>query len=137
MINNLIRCHACDLIELESSTHALLSKELEGKTRELRQLQGEDLEGLDIEELKKLEKLIRGGLSRVFKMKVEKFEKELNALKKKEIRLMETNTRLKQQAQTKMANSEQGHSSESFNNNGSSGAPPQEYDSSDTSLKLG
>ena len=35
-----------------------------------RQLRGEELRGLDLEELKHLEKLVQGGLSRVMEIKV-------------------------------------------------------------------
>ncbi|XP_024174357.1 MADS-box protein SVP isoform X3 [Rosa chinensis] len=46
-----------------------LSKELADKTRVLRQMNGEDLEGLHMDELKKLEEDIEGGLSRVLHTK--------------------------------------------------------------------
>ncbi|GMP38899.1 hypothetical protein CsSME_00009973 [Camellia sinensis var. sinensis] len=106
-----------------------------------RQLRGEELHELGFEELKKLEKSLEGGLSRVLKTKDDRVEKEIAALRRKEARLMEENAWLKQQVQMQIVNmgqpQEQGQSSESITNNGSTVAPPQDYDSSDTSLKLG
>ncbi|XWS39779.1 hypothetical protein CRYUN_Cryun18bG0083900 [Craigia yunnanensis] len=84
-------------LQLESSTYAMLSKEMAEKTRELRQLRGEELQGLDIEELKNLEKLLEGVLSRVTETKDEQFFKELSTLKRKGAELMEENQQLKQQ----------------------------------------
>ncbi|XP_038995967.1 MADS-box protein JOINTLESS-like isoform X2 [Hibiscus syriacus] len=51
-------------LQLESTTHNMLSKEVAEKTRELRQLRGEELQGLNLEELKQLEKLLKTGLKR-------------------------------------------------------------------------
>lgn len=126
-------------LQLENSAHAMLSKELEDKNRKFRQLMGEDLQGLSFEELKKLEKELEGGLRSVLKTKGEKTEQEIITLQMKQARLLEENAWLKLQAQ-RMGISpkyEQGQSSESITNNGSSAAPPNDYDSSDTSLKLG
>ncbi|KAG8473484.1 hypothetical protein CXB51_035648 [Gossypium anomalum] len=69
-------------LQLQSSTCAMLGKEIAEKTKELRQLRGEELQGLDLEELKHLEKLLEGGLNR-------------------EVELMEENQQLKE----KMGNS--------------------------------
>ncbi|XP_057493571.1 MADS-box protein SVP-like isoform X2 [Actinidia eriantha] len=122
--NNLVQLNQPSLeLQLENSTYAMLCNEVEERTRELRQLKGEELHGLGVEELKKLEKSLEGGLGRVLKTKDERFEKEITALKRKIVDAS---------GQTP----EQGQSSESITNNGSSAAPPQDYDSSDTSLKL-
>nr|AFA37966.1 SVP4 [Actinidia deliciosa] len=136
--NNLVQLNQPSLeLQLENSTYAMLCNEVEEKTRELRQLRGEELHGLGVEELKKLEKSLEEGLGRVLKTKDEKFEKEITALKRKETRLREENLWLQQRLQIANASTpEQGQSSESITNNGSSTAPPQDYDSSDTSLKL-
>nr|AFA37970.1 SVP4 [Actinidia chinensis] len=124
-------------LQLENSTYAMLCNEVEERTRELRQLRGEELHGLGVEELKNLEKSLEGGLGRILKTKDERFEKEITALKRKETRLREENLWLQQRLQIVNASTpEQGQSSESITNNGSSTAPPQDYDSSDTSLKL-
>ncbi|CAL5329566.1 hypothetical protein CsSME_00009973 [Camellia sinensis var. sinensis] len=139
---NLVQLNQPSLeLQLENSTRAMLSKEAEERTLELRQLRGEELHELGFEELKKLEKSLEGGLSRVLKTKDDRVEKEIAALRRKEARLMEENAWLKQQVQMQIVNmgqpQEQGQSSESITNNGSTVAPPQDYDSSDTSLKLG
>lgn len=47
------------------------------------QLRGEELNGLNFEELKQLEKLVQGGLHRVLRAKGDKIEKEMIALKRK------------------------------------------------------
>ncbi|KAK8624799.1 hypothetical protein V6N13_089685 [Hibiscus sabdariffa] len=116
-------------LQLQSSTCAMLGKEVAEKTRELRQLRGEELQGLDLEELKQLEKLLEGGLNRVTQTKEESFFKEINSLKRKGVELMEENRQLKE----KMENlGEQGQ-----------GQPPEPNDrawrscSSDISLRLG
>ncbi|KAE9446945.1 hypothetical protein C3L33_21117, partial [Rhododendron williamsianum] len=93
-----------------------------------RRLRGEELHGLGLDELKKLEKTLEGGISRVLKTKSEMFEKEIAALKRK----MGSDI-----GQTH----EQGQSSDqsiitTTNNGSSAAAPPQDYDSSDTYLKL-
>nr|AIK35209.1 MADS-box transcription factor protein 1 [Camellia sinensis] len=139
---NLVQLNQPSLeLQLENSTRAMLSKEAEERTLELRQLRGEELHELGFEELKKLEKSLEGGLSRVLKTKDDRVEKEIAALRRKEARLMEENAWSKQQVQMQIVNmgqpQEQGQSSESITNNGSTVAPPQDYDSSDTSLKLG
>uniref|UniRef100_A0A2N9IL04 K-box domain-containing protein n=1 Tax=Fagus sylvatica TaxID=28930 RepID=A0A2N9IL04_FAGSY len=107
----------------------MLSKEIEEKTQELRQIKGEDLQGMDVDELQNLEKLLED----------EKFLEEISALKRKEAQLIEDNQRLKQMenlfsVQTQAL--EQGQSSESITNACNS-SDPQDNDSSDTSLKLG
>ncbi|KAL6964226.1 hypothetical protein U1Q18_035284 [Sarracenia purpurea var. burkii] len=142
-------------LQFKNSTSAMLSKEVEERTHELRRLWGEELHGLNVEELKKLEKSLEGGLSRVLKTKDEKIEKEIIALQRKEARLMEENFGLKHmkvQTVNIAQIHEQGQSSETITNitNGDSGgcsgrgshsrssaAPPQVYDSSEISLKLG
>ncbi|XP_052193530.1 MADS-box protein SVP-like isoform X2 [Diospyros lotus] len=128
-------------LQLDNSAHAALSKEIEEKTRELSHLRGEELHGLSIEELQRLEKSLEAGLRRLLKTKGERLDKEITALNRKEAKLVEENACLKQQLlQMQMGiggqTQEQGQSSESVINNGSPAAP-QDYDSSDTSLKLG
>ncbi|KAL7206065.1 hypothetical protein ACSBR2_018892 [Camellia fascicularis] len=139
---NLVQLNQPSLeLQLENSARAMLSKEVEERTLELRQLRGEELHELGFEELKKLENSLEGGLSCVLKTKGDRVEKEIATLRRKDARLMEENAWLKQQVQMQTVNigqpQEQGQSSESITNNGSTVAPPQDYDSSDTSLKLG
>ncbi|KAG5526067.1 hypothetical protein RHGRI_032386 [Rhododendron griersonianum] len=151
---NLIQLNQPSLeLQLDNSASAIAIKEVEERTLELRRLRGEELHGLGLDELKKLEKTLEGGISRVLKTKVcvsfpsEMFEKEIAALKRKEDRLMEVNEWLKQHARMQMGSDigqthEQGQSSDqsiitTTNNGSSAAAPPQDYDSSDTYLKLG
>ncbi|XP_054777953.1 MADS-box protein JOINTLESS-like isoform X4 [Prosopis cineraria] len=103
------------------------------KTRELRQLNDEELQGCTLEELQTLEERLERGLSRVSKTKDERILKQINALKRKGIQLKEENQRMKQSLVHG-----QGQSSESIIICSSSDInPPQDSDSSDTSLRLG
>ncbi|XP_019182444.1 PREDICTED: MADS-box protein JOINTLESS-like isoform X1 [Ipomoea nil] len=137
---------------VENANHSRLSKEIADMTHRLRQMRGEDLQGMSIEELQQLEKSLETGLTRVIEKKGEKIMKEINELQQKGMNLMEENERLTQQVMaisngqrviTAVANSdnllnEEGLSSESITNVCNSTSPPQDYDdSSDTSLKLG
>ncbi|GKV02322.1 hypothetical protein SLEP1_g14776 [Rubroshorea leprosula] len=69
--------------QMESSKIAKLSGEIADRTHELRQLRGEELQGLNIEELQQLEKQLEGSLSRVMETKGERFSEEISNLKKK------------------------------------------------------
>ncbi|KAM3742443.1 hypothetical protein ACB098_07G070600 [Castanea mollissima] len=113
-------------LQLEKGTsYSMLSKEIEDKTHELRRIKGEELHGMDIEELQKLEKVLEIGLSRVTETKG--------------AQLMEENQRLKQMENlfsTQTHVLERGQSSESTTNICCS-SDPQDNDSSDISLKLG
>nr|ACH53558.1 MADS-box transcription factor MPF1 [Physalis pubescens] len=130
-------------LQSEKKTHAMLSREFVDKNRELRQLHGEELQGLGLEELMKLEKLVEGGISRVLKIKGDKYMREISSLKKKEAQLQEENSQLIHQSQQARLNEggqnviEQGHSADSIANNLSLVNSHQDYDDSDTSLKLG
>ncbi|XP_059448072.1 MADS-box protein JOINTLESS-like isoform X1 [Corylus avellana] len=128
-------------LQLDNSACTSLSNEIMQKTRELRQLKGEELQGLNMEELKKLEELLEEGLSRVLKAKDERFREEMSALERKVSQLMQDNQQLKQQMEKqfniKTHAIEQGQSSESITNICSSADPPQDQDNNNTSLKLG
>ncbi|KAK9284975.1 hypothetical protein L1049_024157 [Liquidambar formosana] len=134
---------------VENSNYSRLSKEVAEKSHQLRQMRGEDLQGLNIEELQQLEKSLETGLSRVIEKKGERIMKEINDLQKNGVHLMEENERLRQQV-VEISNGrrhvagdsenmfyEEGQSSESVTNVCNSNGPPQDNDSSDTSLKLG
>lgn len=137
-------------LQLENSNLAKLSKEVADKSQELRKLKGEDLQGVDLEELLKLEKLIEGSLSRVIDTKGKRIKHEIETLQKQGDILMEENQKLRRKmialsqgrkpailldhSDTSTIH-EEGQSSESITNNG--GPPLTEDDSSDTSLKLG
>ncbi|KAH9712729.1 MADS-box protein SVP [Citrus sinensis] len=136
---------------LENNNYSMLFKEAAEKSHLLRQMRGEEIHGLSLEELQKLERSLEVGLGRVIEKKEEKITKEINELQRRvrnisidEIYmqgklLMEENERLRQQvAEVSNAYGEEGQSSESVNNIcNSSNAPPPESESSDTSLKLG
>jgi len=68
-------------LQIENSTYNMLREELANKTQDLSQLKGEQLQGLDIEELHKLEELVLGGLNRVQNSKGDRFLIEITALK--------------------------------------------------------
>ncbi|XP_021808114.1 MADS-box protein JOINTLESS-like isoform X5 [Prunus avium] len=83
-------------LQLENEKHIKLSKELEEKSRQLRQMKGEDLEGLNLDELLKLEQLVEGSLGRVIETKEELIMSEIMSLEKKGAELVETNNQLRQ-----------------------------------------
>ncbi|XP_047250902.1 MADS-box protein JOINTLESS [Capsicum annuum] len=130
-------------LQSEKKTYATLSRDFVEKNRELRQLHGEELQGLGLDELMKLEKLVEGGISRVLKIKGDKFMREISSLKRKEAQLQEENSLLKQQSQARLNEEgqnaiEQGHSADSITNNRSLvNSSHQDCNDSDTSLKLG
>ncbi|VVB08411.1 unnamed protein product [Arabis nemorensis] len=151
-----------DLQLVENSDHARLSREIADKSHRLRQMRGEELQGLNIEDLQKLEKALETGLTRVIETKSEKILKEISELQKKGMQLMDENKRLRQQGSQlteenerlgmqmynnvhekygveseNVAVCEDGHSSESITNVGNSAGAPVESESSDTSLRLG
>ncbi|KAL8133923.1 MADS-box protein SVP [Apium graveolens] len=133
-------------LQLVESEQSILSKEVADKSRQLRQMRGEDLRGMNIEELQQLEKCLEAGLSRVITKKGEKIMTEIESLQQKGMQLMEENKRLRQHVMeiskggklipddSETIIQEEGPSSESVTN---STGPPQDYESSDTSLKLG
>ncbi|KAH9664376.1 MADS-box protein SVP [Citrus sinensis] len=124
---------------LENNNYSMLFKEAAEKSHLLRQMRGEEIHGLSLEELQRLERSLEVGLGRVIEKKEEKITKEINELQRRGKLLMEENERLRQQvAEVSNAYGEEGQSSESVNNIcNSSNAPPPESESSDTSLKLG
>ncbi|KAK3185157.1 hypothetical protein Dsin_032443 [Dipteronia sinensis] len=124
-------------LQLECSTYAMLSREIAEKTHQLRQMRGEELQGLNLEELKKLEKSLKGGLRCVEETKGEKIMKEISDLKKREEHLIEENLRLKQRRGTSDS-CVKGKSFDPVTNIiFSSANVPQDSNSSDTCLKLG
>lgn len=79
------------------NNHDLLCQKLKDINIELNHLHGEDLQGLGLENLMKLEKLVEGGINRVRKSKNEKLSDELRKHKRRELELMEESSRLKLQ----------------------------------------
>ncbi|KAF5461999.1 hypothetical protein F2P56_018049 [Juglans regia] len=142
----------CLELQLENNNYIKLSKEMADKTHQLRQTRGEELEGLNLEELQKLEKMLEAGLTRVLETKEDRFLTEVNTLERKGAQLMEENSQLRKKMMMMLSKGkraavvesdtvvqEEGLSSESVTNVSSSGSGPPslEDDSSDTSLKLG
>nr|BAR64283.1 short vegetative phase-like protein 1 [Gentiana triflora var. japonica] len=138
---------------VQNSKCKKLSEEVAEKTRQLRQMRGEELLGMTVEELQQLEMSLEAGLGRVRVKKGEKIMKEINQLLHKGMLLMQENESLKQKVMQKSNGQhlavaagaesenviyEEGQSSETVSNIcNSAGPPPQDFDSSDTSLKLG
>ncbi|KAG5242006.1 MADS-box transcription factor family protein [Salix suchowensis] len=130
--------------KLDGGEYAMLIKEIAQKNRELRHMRGEDLQGLDLEELHTLEKLIEGSLRRLVEEKEDKIIKEINALKTKGGQLEKDNQRLKQQEMSLLAGQghllEPGQSSDSLGTNISSMGSVdlhQDHDKSRAFLTLG
>ncbi|KAL6983130.1 hypothetical protein U1Q18_016524 [Sarracenia purpurea var. burkii] len=145
-------------LQLENGNRISLSKEISERTKQLRQMRGEDIHGLDVEELQQLENMLQNGLSRVLQTRVERFLKESAALQRKSEGLIEENKKLKQKMEMlckgklPVANGgaaaaaeldnlmvpDEGQSSESATVvcTSCNGAPPAEDDSSNTSLRL-
>ncbi|KAF5444219.1 hypothetical protein F2P56_036708 [Juglans regia] len=128
-------------LQLESTTYTLLSKEVVEKTHELRKMKGEELQGLNVNELQELEQLLDASLGRVLETKNERFLKEISALKWKRDKMMDENQQLKQVENLLNVEAHllgQGQPSELVTNICSSADPPhQDLHSSDTSLRLG
>jgi hypothetical protein len=143
--------HSLELQLVENSTLVKLSKEVAEKSHKLRQMRGEELHGLSLEELHQLEKSLEAGLNRVIETKGEKIMKEITDLQQKGVQLEEENERLRHQvvdishgrkqvvAVSEIVVYEEGQSSESVTNMCNSNGPANDNEGSesDTSLKLG
>ncbi|XWS23984.1 hypothetical protein CRYUN_Cryun28dG0062200 [Craigia yunnanensis] len=70
-------------LQLENSNQIKLSKEIANKSHQLRQMRGEDLQGLNIDELQQLEKMLESGLTRVVETKGERIVNVISSLEKK------------------------------------------------------
>ncbi|KAL8554936.1 hypothetical protein ACS0TY_002936 [Phlomoides rotata] len=126
-----------------ADNHAAISKELVDMSLELKQLRGEELQGLGLSELMRLEKLVESGLSRVEKTKNDRLMNELSDLKTRELELIKEQALLKQQADMKSGSTrngiveQAGNSPESMITTCHGLDHCSEEDNSDTSLKLG
>ncbi|XP_073310890.1 MADS-box protein JOINTLESS-like isoform X2 [Primulina huaijiensis] len=85
----------------ETKGNEVLKKELTERTIELQRLKGEELQGLGLDDLIRLEKLVEGGLSRVGKTKNDMLFQEISLLRMREMELEEENAMLKLQAEAK------------------------------------
>ncbi|KAK1435449.1 hypothetical protein QVD17_01212 [Tagetes erecta] len=87
-INNLDKVEEPLLdLQLHESDETRMGKELLDKNLELSQLRGEDLQGLTLEELQRLETLLEGGLHRVRRTKDERITNMIASLEQKLITL--------------------------------------------------
>ncbi|KAJ6915789.1 Kinesin-like protein KIN-14A [Populus alba x Populus x berolinensis] len=120
---------------VEDSTCSRLNKEVAEKSHQLRQMRGEDLRGLNIDELLQLEKSLEAGLSCVIEKKGMQLMEENERLKQQVVEI--TNGRKQVTADSENVGYEEGQSSESVTNVCNSNGPLHDYESSDTSLKLG
>ncbi|KAL5122517.1 MADS-box protein SVP [Glycine soja] len=120
---------------VENSNCSRLSKEVAEKSHQLRQLRGEDLQGLNIEELQQLERSLETGLGRVIEKKGEKIMSEITDLQRKVAGII--NGQRHGGAESENFVMDEGQSSESVTYVCNSTGPPQDFESSDTSLKLG
>ncbi|CAH2078064.1 unnamed protein product [Thlaspi arvense] len=129
--------------QYENCNLSRLSKEVEDKTKQLRKLRGEDLDGLNLEELQRLEKLLESGLSRVSEKKGESVMSQISSLERRGSELVDENRRLREKLVTleraKTMALKEAVETESATTNVSSydSGAPCEDDFSDTSLKLG
>nr|ASZ80017.1 MADS47 [Dendrocalamus latiflorus] len=132
----------------EDSTCARLREELAEASLRLRQMRGEDLQRLNVQQLQELEKSLESGLGCVLKTKSQKITDEINGLERKRMQLIEENSKLKEQVSrmSKMEKQlgadselvyEEGQSSESVTNASYPRTPLVTEDCSDTSLTLG
>ncbi|KAA8528356.1 hypothetical protein F0562_035711 [Nyssa sinensis] len=138
-------------LQLENDNNIRLSNEVAEKSHQLRKMRGEDLQGLNLEELNQLEKMLEAGRSRVVQKNEKLLMNEIASLQRKGAHLVEKNQQLKQKLQLIMISRgkkpfvgeidnviTEEHSPESLTNVGScNSGPPLEDDCSDTSLKLG
>nr|ABQ51132.1 MPF2-like [Physalis pruinosa] len=140
-------------LQLENSLNVRLRKQVADKTRELRQMKGEELEGLSLERLQQIEKRLEAGFNRVLEIKGTRIMDEIANLQRKGAELMEENKKLKHKMEMMKLGKfplltdmdcmvmEEGQSSDSIitTNNvcSSNSGPPPEDDSSNASLKLG
>ncbi|XP_054789277.1 MADS-box protein AGL24-like [Prosopis cineraria] len=150
-----LHCHGSNpsdshSLELQNSSHSELRNEIADKTQELRQLKGEDLEGLNLDDLLKLEKKLDVGLSRVNLIMDKRNMGEITELQRKVDNLAKANKQIKQKVAIMckgkgpmMTNSDMGGrggvSSEAMDNNvcGCNNNGLLDDDSSSISLRLG
>ncbi|KAK3155353.1 hypothetical protein QOZ80_2BG0202130 [Eleusine coracana subsp. coracana] len=137
-------------LNLEHSKYANLNDQLAEASLRLRQMRGEELEGLSVEELQQLEKNLEAGLHRVLQTKDQQFLEQINDLQRKSSQLAEENMQLRNQvsqitpaaakqavADTENVVAEDGQSSDSVMTALHSGSSQDNDDGSDVSLKLG
>lgn len=83
-------------MQVENGNKLKLSKEFAEINHQLRQMKGEDLQVLNVQQLLNLEKMLETGLSRVLGTKEKRISEEIASLQKKGAQLMEENKTLKE-----------------------------------------
>ncbi|XP_031492713.1 MADS-box protein JOINTLESS-like [Nymphaea colorata] len=104
-------------LHLENSNLSTVSKQVAEASHLLRQMRGEELQGLSIDELIQLEKTLENGLSRVLSQKSDRLMHEIDELQRKEGQLMEENSRLRQQIAVLNNNTNNSNNSSTNNSN--------------------
>ncbi|KAK8463191.1 hypothetical protein SEVIR_1G335300v4 [Setaria viridis] len=87
-------------LNLEHSKYANLNEQLTEASLRLRQMRGEELEGLSVDELQQLEKNLEAGLHRVLQTKDQQFLEQISELQRKSSQLAEENMQLRNQVLT-------------------------------------
>ncbi|THU57744.1 hypothetical protein C4D60_Mb03t06730 [Musa balbisiana] len=82
-------------LNLDNNNYASLKKQVAEASLQLRQMRGEALEKLTVEELQQLEKTLEAGLGRVMDRKGAQFTQQINSLQQKAAKLAEENVRLR------------------------------------------
>ncbi|KAL6861260.1 hypothetical protein ACP4OV_016960 [Aristida adscensionis] len=138
-------------LNLEHGKYTGLNEQLSEASLQLRQMRGEALDGLSVEELHQMERKLEAGLQRVLCTKDHLFMQQISDLQQKGTQLAEENAHLRNQvpqgpatrtvavaaADTENVLAEDGQSSESVMTALHSGSSQDNDDGSDISLKLG
>ncbi|URD93165.1 MADS-box transcription factor [Musa troglodytarum] len=122
-------------LNLDSNNYASLKKQIAEASLQLRQMRGEALEKLTVEELQQLEKTLEAGLGRVIDRKAAQLAEENVRLRRCVLEMPNMGRQVV--ADKDNVVNEDGQSSESVTNASHSGGPQECDDSSVTSLKLG
>ncbi|CAL5037520.1 unnamed protein product [Urochloa decumbens] len=133
---NLGKSHQESSIDLnvEQSKYSGLNEQLTEASRGLRQMRGEELEGLSAAELHEMERKLEAGLHRVLSKKDQLFMQQINELQRKVPQMPTAGTAVA--ADTENFLIEDGQSSESVMTALHSGSSHDNDDGSDISLKL-
>nr|TKW20271.1 hypothetical protein SEVIR_4G075400v2 [Setaria viridis] len=89
-------------LNVEQSKYSGLNEQLAEASRGLRQMRGEELEGLSVDELHQMERKLEAGLHRVLSTKDQLFMEQINELQQKGAQLEGENMRLKKQVALKV-----------------------------------
>ncbi|KAK8455050.1 hypothetical protein SEVIR_4G075400v4 [Setaria viridis] len=90
-------------LNVEQSKYSGLNEQLAEASRGLRQMRGEELEGLSVDELHQMERKLEAGLHRVLSTKDQLFMEQINELQQKGAQLEGENMRLKKQVTNQYA----------------------------------